>query len=425
MALNPNIILQGRQPNLLATVSNANQAAAQQKQFQRSDALNAMYKEHGAGIVAGEQGAVNALAGFDPEAALGVQQTRLGMDATRQGMQINAEELEIRKQTAKRNAQKYAAGLQASEAAAQQAKIADGLKGGAYFYQKGDKAGYDSFLKKNGLNPAEYPFEQFPAVAASLEGVLEAFEAFKPAAPEYGFNDGQFYDKNNPQGGAQPIPGMESAPSWRVATPEEAGAYGAQAGQINDKTGEFKRTPTDKGMKFASDGKGGFTLEQGAVGDDPADISNPSSPAAMVATIDGLLSDPAFNSSTGIWSPLQKIPGTSQRRFGARVKQLDGQAFLQAFESLKGGGQITEIEGAKATQALGRLDSAQSPEDYRQALTELKDILNVAAGRPVGWAEQNGSQTTKMPKITDEGSYNALPSGTMFIAPDGTQRRKP
>ena len=44
----------------------------------------------------------------------------------------------------------------------------------------------------------------------------------------------------------------------------------------------------------------------------------------------------------------QKIPGSDHTRFGARVAQLEGQAFLQAFESLKGAGQISEIEGEKA-----------------------------------------------------------------------------
>jgi hypothetical protein len=104
---------------------------------------------------------------------------------------------------------------------------------------------------------------------------------------------------------------------------------------------------------------------------------------------------------------------------------LDGQAFLQAFESLKGGGQITEIEGQKATQAIGRLDDYQNPEDYKQALVELRDILATAMGRPPGWADQQSSAPGEIPTISDEAGYDALPSGSVFIAPDGTQRRKP
>ncbi len=45
---------------------------------------------------------------------------------------------------------------------------------------------------------------------------------------------------------------------------------------------------------------------------------------------------------------------SSPRDFNAMLDQVQGGAFLQAFESLKGGGQITQIEGEKATQAIVR-----------------------------------------------------------------------
>jgi len=101
----------------------------------------------------------------------------------------------------------------------------------------------------------------------------------------------------------------------------------------------------------------------------------------MIATVDGILNDPALDAATGLLAWTQRIPGTGMFRFGTRARQLEGQAFLQAFEGLKGGGQITEIEGQKATQAIGRLDTAQSAADYRAALNELKDIIKAAALR--------------------------------------------
>jgi hypothetical protein len=113
----------------------------------------------------------------------------------------------------------------------------------------------------------------------------------------------------------------------------------------------------------------------------------------MVASIDGILNDPALDSSTGWLSFLQGVPGTEQYRFGQRALQLQGQAFLQAFESLKGGGQITEVEGVKATQAIGRLSTAQNPADYRDALNELKGIVQAARTR----AEQSAGAVTLPP----------------------------
>jgi hypothetical protein len=107
---------------------------------------------------------------------------------------------------------------------------------------------------------------------------------------------------------------------------------------------------------------------------------------SMVDTIDGILNDPALDVSTGWLSWMQAVPNTEQYRFGQRALQLQGQAFLQAFETLKGGGQITEVEGAKATQAIGRLSTAQHPADYRAALTELKGIIGTARQRAVSAA---------------------------------------
>lgn len=56
-------------------------------------------------------------------------------------------------------------------------------------------------------------------------------------------------------GGPKPVDlGAElSGPDWRVATPEEAGQYGAQFGQINAKTGEFKQmNPPSNGITITN-----------------------------------------------------------------------------------------------------------------------------------------------------------------------------
>ena len=48
---------------------------------------------------------------------------------------------------------------------------------------------------------------------------------------------------------------------------------------------------------------------------------------------------------------------------------------MQAFEQLKGGGQITEPEGRKATQSLSRLDQrGMKWEAAQRALNELRDV---------------------------------------------------
>jgi hypothetical protein len=53
-------------------------------------------------------------------------------------------------------------------------------------------------------------------------------------------------------------------------------------------------------------------------------------------------------------------------------KQLEGQAFLSAFESLRGGGAIANAEGQQATAALFRANKAQSEVEYIKAIREAQ-----------------------------------------------------
>lgn len=100
-----------------------------------------------------------------------------------------------------------------------------------------------------------------------------------------------------------------------------------------------------------------------------------------VALIDSVMNDPALPGITGMVQG--RLPPMSQAGtdLNVKIKQLQGKAFLEAFESLKGGGAITEREGQAATEAMARLDRAQSDEAYRAALAELKAIMRKGAER--------------------------------------------
>jgi len=95
-----------------------------------------------------------------------------------------------------------------------------------------------------------------------------------------------------------------------------------------------------------------------------------------LATIDSALNHAGLNASVG--SIDSKFPSVTPDAvaFEAYHDQIKGKAFLAAFESLKGGGQITEVEGLKAEQATARLNLAQDEEDYKQALVDLKGVIN-------------------------------------------------
>lgn len=113
-------------------------------------------------------------------------------------------------------------------------------------------------------------------------------------------------------------------------------------------------------------------------------LNNPKLPA-VTGRFDGAI-DPE-----GIFAPLYF--GQDAQDLLPIIKQIQGQAFLQAFESLKGGGQITETEGKAATEAQARLSRRQSPEAFKAALIELRMIADAAARRARG---------EQVPEITRE-----------------------
>jgi hypothetical protein len=98
--------------------------------------------------------------------------------------------------------------------------------------------------------------------------------------------------------------------------------------------------------------------------------------------------------STGATSIMPKAPGTSAADFQVLLDQIGGQQFLQAFETLKGGGQITEVEGRKATEAQARLNPRQSEESFLQGVTELQQIARAAKERAAAKIQPQESPST-------------------------------
>lgn len=96
-----------------------------------------------------------------------------------------------------------------------------------------------------------------------------------------------------------------------------------------------------------------------------------------MARVDELLAMDT-SASTDIWGVLnRRIPGTDAYAINKRLQELEGGVFLKAFETLKGGGQITETEGLKAQQAMARMAAAQSDEDFRLALNDYKREMRI------------------------------------------------
>ena len=83
----------------------------------------------------------------------------------------------------------------------------------------------------------------------------------------------------------------------------------------------------------------------------------------------------------------------------ARLDQIKGQQFLSAFESLRGGGQITDVEGKKATEAISRMSAAQNVKEFDTALEEYRGILFKGLERAKNRASLNAPSAA--PSIQD------------------------
>ena len=90
---------------------------------------------------------------------------------------------------------------------------------------------------------------------------------------------------------------------------------------------------------------------------------------------------PGMAGATGSVAGLRGIgtygEGSPEKEFITLYNQLAGQIFLGAFQGLKGGGQITELEGKTAQQAAANIDRQLDAPALRKALEQyLIDIFN-------------------------------------------------
>lgn len=114
---------------------------------------------------------------------------------------------------------------------------------------------------------------------------------------------------------------------------------------------------------------------------------------------EGTRPHPGFRAAVGAGIGERFIPGTDAAGFQALYDQVTGGAFLQAYETLKGTGQITEIEGKKATAAITRMNLAQNEKEFIAAAREFQSAIRTGvknarakAGKPT--AATAGAQTT-------------------------------
>ena len=175
MQMDNRIILAGEPVNALGSFMGGQQAAQQTRQFQQQNALADLYKTQGAGIMAGDANALNALAGIDPAAAMQFK-------TQQQGMAMDQRRLEILNEQEKRAAAEYAAGLTAQQRAAEAAQIEDAVKMGLSIP---DAATWDATMGQMAPELVG-KFDLRQALANRYMSMVDILKAQEPAKPQSG-----------------------------------------------------------------------------------------------------------------------------------------------------------------------------------------------------------------------------------------------
>lgn len=420
MALDPSIILQGQGVNALGAIAAGNQAAAQQRDAMYELQRRTMLAQNGAGIIAGDQNALGALAAFDPKSALDVQQSRLNMDATRLDMRAAEQRMGILSAQEKRAAAQYAAGLSAQQRQAEAQKLEGAVKMGMMIPDAGT---WDATMSRVAPDLVGR-FSERTAIAAQYMELSDIMKMQAPADPLDGAPKGYMWNQpGNPAAGVAQIPGMQQEAQFRQATPAEASQYGAAAGQFGP-DGRFYPVNPPSGMSITQGPDGQLQITQGPgagkVGAEPkiGDVYTPGEVSKAVSLIDQIANDPALPGVIGSiegggGNNVDELNVMQRAYYGdaglgaiAKIGQLQSQSWLAARAMLKGGGAITDYESKKAEGAVARLSRAQGEKEFRSALQDLRDAITE------GTAKLEAAKTGKSPeaakKSFSEMSYDEI-----------------
>ena len=126
------------------------------------------------------------------------------------------------------------------------------------------------------------------------------------------------------------------------------------------------------------------------------------------------------------------IKGSDAYGFRTIVGELKGKAFMQAYQSLKGGGAISEKEGEKAEQAIARINTAQNEREFNRALLDLENIVRGdleraqrAVNKPVTAWRTPGDSSSFAPTSARSSTAIAIPAATRPKNPVGAGNGRP
>lgn len=228
---------------------------------------------------------------------------------------------------------------------------------------------------------------------------VAAFGQDEPSGSKIGaFNPGDY----EPESFARFQQSNNAADLRRYHAPERTSAeprYGAPRTGVNPATGQSEYFVADAAGNMKWLGAAGTAGRDAAdrttgkiTAQASADMPRVEANAEQMLSVLDQLDRSPLQRIYGAESLIPIIPGTQQADVYALWGQLVGKAFLEAFNTLKGGGQITEVEGEKATAAITRLAQRKiSPREAKRAIAELRDIVQTGVATARARADGNRS----------------------------------
>lgn len=141
-----------------------------------------------------------------------------------------------------------------------------------------------------------------------------------------------------------------------------------------------------------------------------------------------LINHEGFQAATGLPNPFKggfglfEIPGTPAGDFSTALKSSVGEAFMPAFEGLKGAGAISEFESKKAMEGLANLGTGMSEVEFKRQMQRYMD--KIAQGLSVArkQASMGGNPFTYEDLVREKqrrAGGEAAPAAAPAAAPQG------
>ena len=148
--------------------------------------------------------------------------------------------------------------------------------------------------------------------------------------------------------------------------------------------------------------------------------------------VERVMSSSTLPTTGMLGSRLSSVPGTAAHDVATSLGTIGANISFENLNQMRqasptGGalGAVSDRENEMLKSAWGSLQQSQSPEQFKRNLGRVRTIFNEIVHGKEAAAKMESDRMSGVREIRSKEDYDALPSGTKFLAPDGSTRVKP